>query len=153
MNSSQFCLFKKRKKEMDFQRRIRVHEKRLSSMNRPVPPAEYRAEIGEVMYLDYLMRQITVFEHIISFVPRFYVACEEQTEKNCDICLADIIVGDDISCFECQHFMHSHCLVSYLESPITRNKCCPLCREPKIILMIRMDDSDEEKEEEEKENI
>jgi hypothetical protein len=136
---------------MDFQRRIRVYEKRLTSINRPIPPAEYRVEIGDVMYLDYLMQQINVFEHMQSFVPRYYVACEEQTNKNCDICLADIIVGDEISCFECQHFMHSHCLVSYLESPFTRTKCCPFCREPKIILMIQMVNSDDDDEEEEKE--
>ena len=138
---------------MDFQRRIRVYEKRLNSINRPVPPIEYRKEIGDVMYLDYLMRQINVFEHMQSFVPRYYVACEEHTNKNCDICLADIVIGDDISCFECQHFMHSHCLVSFLESPFTHNKCCPFCREPKIVLTIHMhDDDDDEKEDEEDED-
>ena len=119
---------------------IRAQEQRLVALHRPLPP---RPENNED-YFKLLTTEVERFQDTLSFVPRYYVADNEHRNILCVICQTYIVIGDHLSCFKCNHFLHAHCLMKHIESSYDGNKSCPHCRNDNIQLIAHLEDDDDD---------
>ena len=50
---------------------------------------------------------------------------ETKIDQKCNICLEDMIAGEEVVVLPCDHTYHSNCILTYLEE---YNYKCPICR-------------------------
>ncbi|XP_022749056.1 uncharacterized protein LOC111298594 [Durio zibethinus] len=48
----------------------------------------------------------------------------EGSEKDCPVCLEELVVGSEAACMPCSHVFHDLCIVTWLK----KTKRCPCCR-------------------------
>ena len=54
------------------------------------------------------------------------VLFQDNTEKNCSICLEDYSKKDKVVQLDCSHIFHRHCIETWFQNKDLKN--CPLCR-------------------------
>lgn len=120
---------KEAKKKMD----EKVYELELRRRLIPLLPKCFREELSHDEYMEEMRLLIARYEQTIcrDRPPLIEYYCQ-SVESQCSICLGAISAMDNISSFTCEHKLHSHCMVEFLQSRSQVRKCCPLCREETI---------------------
>lgn len=54
---------------------------------------------------------------------------ENPEPKLCYLCNVEIKTGDLLRKMNCEHVMHSECLIPYYD----QHHCCPVCKKPTLI--------------------
>ena len=100
---------------------VRRKEAKLRKMKCPIIPNSEKRSMNITMYIRHLDRKLYELSNTMEqHVPQMFVAVGLQ-ENTCAICLEKLQDGEDISHFNCCHYLHSTCLFEW-------NRNCPVCR-------------------------
>ena len=115
---------------------IKNIETELRGKRIPIPPKVMRKDMTNDEYIAFLQQLLHQNQQTLQRdrPPLIQYFCQSE-EEMCTICMECIQPMDDVSSFTCKHYLHSHCLVGFLQSRSQVHKCCPLCREEDVCFM------------------